>query len=34
MKAHIAVSVTVDVAKVIKTLTGFIMAVAYIFRYL
>jgi hypothetical protein len=33
MKAHIAVSVTVDVAKVIRALTGLLVAIAYIFRY-
>lgn len=33
MKAHIAVKVTVDVAKVITALTGLILTIAYIVRY-
>jgi hypothetical protein len=33
MKAQVAVKVTLDVAKVITALTGFVVAIAYILRH-
>lgn len=33
MKVQIAVTVTVDLAKVITALTGFVVAIAYIVRH-
>jgi len=33
MKAHIAVTVTIDIAKIIAALSGFVLALAFIFRH-
>jgi hypothetical protein len=33
MKAHIAIKVTVDIAKVITAITGLVLAIAYILRH-